>query len=30
MIINLPSIPPAMTNLELGRVYYKLDYMDWA
>ena len=25
-----PNIPPAMTNLELGRVYYKLGYLDRA
>jgi tetratricopeptide (TPR) repeat protein len=24
--VNPPSISPAMTNLELGRVYYKLGY----
>jgi tetratricopeptide (TPR) repeat protein len=30
MTVSPPSIPPAMTNLELGRVYYKLGYMDKA
>ncbi len=24
--VNPPSVPPAITNLELGRVYYKLGY----
>ena len=24
------NVPPAMTNLELGRVYYKLGYMERA
>ena len=24
--VNPPSVPPALTNLELGRVYYKLGY----
>ena len=28
--VTPPSIPPAMTNLELGRVYYKLGYLDRA
>ncbi|MBI3355343.1 MAG: tetratricopeptide repeat protein [Nitrospirae bacterium] len=27
MTVSPPSVPPAMTNLELGRVYYKLGYM---
>ena len=30
MTVSPPSISPAMTNLELGRVYYKLGYMDRA
>lgn len=30
MTVSPPSVPLAMTNLELGRVYYKLGYMDRA
>ena len=30
MTVSPPSIPPAMTNLELGRVYYKLGYTERA
>jgi Tfp pilus assembly protein PilF len=26
LTVNPPSVPPALTNLELGRVYYKLGY----
>ena len=28
MTVSPPSIPPALTNLELGRVYYQLGYKD--
>ena len=28
--VNPPSVPPAMTNLELGRVYYKMGYTERA
>ena len=30
MTVSPPSIPPALTNLELGRVYYQLGYKDRA
>jgi tetratricopeptide (TPR) repeat protein len=30
LTVSPPSVPPVMTNLELGRVYYKLGYMDRA
>jgi tetratricopeptide (TPR) repeat protein len=30
MTVSPPSVSPAMTNLELGRVYYKLGYLDRA
>lgn len=30
MVVSPPSVSPAVTNLELGRVYYKLGYMDRA
>jgi hypothetical protein len=26
VVVSPPSVPPAMTQLELGRVYFKLGY----
>ena len=26
LVVNPPSVPPALLNLELGRVYYKLGF----
>jgi hypothetical protein len=26
LVVNPPNVPPALSNLELGRVYYKLGF----
>jgi hypothetical protein len=26
LVVNPPNVPPALLNLELGRVYYKLGF----